>query len=260
MAALAQQQSIPWHARSDGNHWPLAERLRASLDGTALFDARIARVDDLNGLPGRAAGGKPVQRFKLRELARIASEASTPFVWSDVDVQPLGSLQRLHDAITDALRTDDDLYVQREFADCGCNVGFLIVRPSPRLDAFLENWLRDLEASNTLDQKILNRYLLDDAVSVKVRRLPTTFWASSSAPPLLHELVLHHANFVIDNERRPSSDPAPKLAQLDAVRRCFDEKDAAAFGTLAGSIAGDASLAKYRERHFPDPEAWAALP
>ena len=60
--------ALEWHARSDGNHWPLAERLRASLDGTTLFDARIARVDDLNGLPGRAAGGKPVQRFKLREL------------------------------------------------------------------------------------------------------------------------------------------------------------------------------------------------
>ena len=163
--------ALEWHARSDGNHWPLAERLRANLDGTALFDARIARVDDLNGLPGRAAGGKPVQRFKLRELMRVASEASRPFVWSDVDVQPLGSLQRLHDAINEALRTDDDLYVQREFADCGCNVGFFIVRPSPRLDAFLENWLRDLEASNTLDQKILNRYLLANEASIRVLSL-----------------------------------------------------------------------------------------
>ena len=252
--------ALEWHARSDGNHWPLAERLRASLGGTPLFDARIARVDDLNGLPGRAAGGKPVQRFKLRELMRIAAEASRPFVWSDVDVQPLGSLQRLHGAITDALRTDDDLYVQREFEDCGCNVGFLIVRPSPRLDAFLETWLHDLESTNTLDQKLLNRYLLDGAASITVRRLPSIFWASSAAAPLLHELVLHHANFVIDTQRRPSSDPAPKLAQLDAVRRCFNEKDAAAFGTLAGLIAGDASLAKYRERHFPDPEAWEALP
>ena len=164
--------ALEWHARSDGNHWPLAERLRASL-ASELFDARVARVDDLNGLPGRAAGGKPVQRFKLRELIRIAAEASTPFVWSDVDVQPLGSLQRLHDAITDALRTDDDLYVQREFADCGCNVGFLIVRPSPQLNTFLENWLRDLEATNTLDQKLLNRYLLDGAASITVRRLPS---------------------------------------------------------------------------------------
>ena len=258
MAAL--EQPIPWHASSDGNHWPLAERLKKSLDGTTLFDARIARVDDLNGWPGRAAGGKPVQRFKLRELIRIAAEAPKPFVWSDVDVQPLGSLQRLHGAITDALRTDDDLYVQREFADCGCNVGFLIVRPSPRLDAFLENWLRDLEATNTLDQKILNRYLLSNEASICVRRLPTTFWASSAAPPLLHELVLHHANFVIDTERRPSSDPSPKLAQLDAVRRCFDEDDVDAFDALASSIAADASLAKYRERHFPDAEAWAALP
>ena len=38
--------ALEWHARSDGNHWPLAERLRASLDGSTLFDARIARVDD----------------------------------------------------------------------------------------------------------------------------------------------------------------------------------------------------------------------
>ena len=252
--------ALEWHARSDGNHWPLAERLRASLDGTTLFDARIARVDDLNGLPGRAAGGKPVQRFKLRELMRIAAEASTPFVWSDVDVQPLGSLQRLHDAITDALRTDDDLYVQREFEDCGCNVGFLIVRPSPQLNTFLEKWLRDLEETNTLDQKILNRYLLANEASISVRRLPTTFWASSARPPPLSELVLHHANFVVDVERRPSSDPSPKLAQLDSVKRCFDEDDGAAFGTLASSIEADASLKKYRERHFPDPGAWAALP
>ena len=252
--------ALEWHARSDGNHWPLAERLRASLGGTPLFDARIARVDDLNGLPGRAAGGKPVQRFKLRELMRIASEASTPFVWSDVDVQPLGSLQRLHGAITDALRTDDDLYVQREFEDCGCNVGFLIVRPSPQLNTFLENWLRDFEETNTLDQKILNRYLLANEASISVRRLPTTFWASSAAPPSLSELVLHHANFVIDTERRPSSDPSPKLAQLDSVKRCFDEDDGDAFDTLSMTIAGDPSLAKYRERHFPDPEAWAALP
>ena len=150
--------------------------------------------------------------------------------------------------------------MQREFEDCGCNVGFLIVRPSPQLNTFLETWLRDLEETNALDQKILNRYLLENKASIRVRRLPTTFWASSAAAPLLHELVLHHANFVIDTQRRPSSDPSPKIAQLDAVRRCFDEKDAAAFGTLAGSIAGDASLAKYRERHFPDPEAWAALP
>jgi len=252
--------ALEWHARSDGNHWPLAERLRASLDGTTLFDARIARVDDLNGLPGRAAGGKPVQRFKLRELRRIASEASTPFVWSDVDVQPLGSLQRLHDAITDALRTDDDLYVQREFEDCGCNVGFLIVRPSPQLNTFLETWLRDLENTNTLDQKILNRYLLTNEASISVRRLPTTFWASSSAPPPLSQMLLHHANFVIDTERRPSSDPSPKLAQLDVVKRCFDEDDGDAFDTLASSIEADASLKKYRERHFPDPGAWAALP
>ena len=250
--------ALEWHARSDGNHWPLAERLRASL-ASELFDARIARVDDLNGLPGRAAGGTPVQRFKLRELMRIASEASTPFVWSDVDVQPLGSLQRLHDAITDALRTDDDLYVQREFEDCGCNVGFLIVRPSPQLNTFLEKWLRDLDETNTLDQKILNRYLLTNEASISVRRLPTTFWASSARPPPLSEMLLHHANFVIDTERRPSSDPSPKLAQLDAVRRCFDEDDSSKFDTLVESIKADASLAKYRARHFPDPGAWTAL-
>ena len=30
--------ALQWHASSDGNHWPLAERLRASLDGSTLFD------------------------------------------------------------------------------------------------------------------------------------------------------------------------------------------------------------------------------
>ena len=51
-----------------------------------------------------------------------------------------------------------------------------------------------------------------------------------------------------------------QLAQLDVVKRCFDEDDGGAFGTLASSIEADASLKKYRERHFPDPGAWAALP
>ena len=119
--------------------------------------------------------------------------------------------------------------------------------------------MRDLEATNTLDQKLLNRYLLANEASISVRRLPTTFWASSARPPPLSELVLHHANFVIDTERRPSSDPSPKLAQLDVVKRCFDEDDGDAFGTLVSSIEAGASLTKYRERHFPDPEAWAAL-
>jgi hypothetical protein len=136
------------------------------------------------------------------------------------------------------------------------------VRPSPRLDAFLETWLGDLEATNALDQKLLNRYLLDGEASIRVRRLPAVFWASSASPPPLTELVLHHANFVVDTERRPSSDPAPKLAQLDLVERCFREDDAGAWAALAASIDADPSLAKYRERHFPAAQAggWAALP
>ena len=261
MAQLT-EEPIAWHARSDGNHWPLAERLRASLDDPALFDARVERVNDLQGLPGRAAGGTPVQRFKLQTLAKIAADATAPFVWSDVDVQPLGSLKKLRAAIDAALGTDADLLVQREFADCGCNVGFLLVRPSRRLDAFLETWLGDLEATNTLDQNLLNRYLLNGEALIRVRRLPEVFWASSASPPPLTELVLHHANFVVDTERRPSSDPTPKLAQLDLVERCFREDDAGAWAALAASIAADPSLAKYRERHFPAAQAgaWAALP
>ena len=61
---------------------------------------------------------------------------------------------------------------------------------------------------------------------------------------------------LLDEQRR--RDERRKKKEADEKRK-LDEKDAAAFGTLAGSIAGDASLAKYRERHFPDPEAWAAL-
>ena len=114
--------------------------------------------------------------------------------------------------------------------------------------------------SNALDQKILNRYLLENKASISVRRLPTTFWASSAKPPPLSQMLLHHANFVIDTERRPSSDPSPKRAQLDVVKRCFDEDDGDALDTLVSSIEADASLKKYRERHFPDPGAWAALP
>ena len=260
---------IPWFCCSDGNHWPLAERLVAQLGGEASpFAPSCRRVEDLGGLPGRAAGGLPVQDFKLRELERLCGAARCPFfVWSDVDVQPLGPLDALRAAAAAAVR-DADLACQREFADAGLNVGFLVVRLSPRLAAFLRAWREEMAATKRLDQKVLNQIVLRGGAPVRIARLDAAVWASSNAaPPPLGELLLHHANFTLDVERRPSSDPTPKLAQLDLVRGLRVRADAGDSDAVAewdawiSRIRSDASLDRYRARHFPaaDRDAWARL-
>ena len=274
MAALDEAAGrMAWFCCSDGNHWPLAERLVAQLDAEASpFAVSCRRVDDLGGLPGRAAGGLPVQDFKLGELERICGEADDgrAVVWSDVDVQVLGPLPDLRRAIDSAVasRRGADLFCQREFRDAGLNVGFLVLVPSPRLRGFLRRWRDEMRQTRRLDQKVLNHVLLRGGDGVTIARLSGAFWASSNAaPPPLRSLVLHHANFTLDEARRPSSDPTPKVAQLDLVRGLrarADDGDAAAeadWGAWVGRIRADASLARYRERHFPaaDQPAWAAL-
>ena len=114
--------------------------------------------------------------------------------------------------------------------------------------------------SGALDQKILNRVFLRRAADVRVARLPGAFWASSNgAPPPLEALVLHHANFVLDADRRPSTDPSPKLEQLDAVARLRAAGDEGGWAALLGRVRGDASLGRYRARHFDrDRALWEA--
>ena len=178
-------------------------------------------------------------------------------------MQALGPVSALRARIDAELAAHGaaDLLAQRECADAGVNVGFLVARPSPRLAAFARRWRAEVLATGALDQKILDRIALAGDDPVAVRRLPAAFWASSHvAPPDLEALVLHHANFVLDEARRPATDPAPKLAQLDLVRACRERGDRAAFAAFVGAVRGDASLARYRARHFPPAavDAWAA--
>lgn len=265
--SAAVRAPLRWYCCSDGNHAVLADRLAASLAGAeSHFAFECARVGDLEGLPGRAAGGPPVMDFKLGELARLNACSAAPFVWSDVDVQLLASPASARASLDAALdaHPSADLIVQREFDDAGCNVGFLVARPSPRLGAFLADWRDEARRTKRLDQKVLNARLLRGDCPIAVARFPSAVWASSNvlgAPPALDALVLHHANFVASTDRRPSSDPGPKLAQLDAVRALRGSGDAEGFAALVDTLRRDASLAAYRGRHFPDADvaAWAPL-
>jgi hypothetical protein len=85
-----------------------------------------------------------------------------PFLWTDVDVQVVGPCSGLRALVDAALaeHPDADLFCQREFEDAGCNVGVLVVRPSPRLVAFLAAWRAEVKATGRLDQKILNATLV----------------------------------------------------------------------------------------------------
>ena len=143
---------------------------------------------------------------------------------------------------------------------------------SDRLGAFLSAWRVEVTRTKRLDQKVLNQVVLRGDDAVAVWRLPSAFWASSNAsPPPLRDLVLHHAHFTLDVDRRPSSDPTPKLDQLDLVRRLRLRADAsdsessvyeALWTSLVANIKLDASLARYRKRHFKadDQPTWDALP
>ena len=84
---------------------PLAPRgtLKTSLDGTALFDARIARVGDLN-LPARGGGSVQLQ---VREL--IASHQKHQTLRLERRRRPAPRVAaKAPRAITGALRTDAD--------------------------------------------------------------------------------------------------------------------------------------------------------
>ncbi|KAH8051232.1 hypothetical protein JL722_10932 [Aureococcus anophagefferens] len=207
---------IPWFCCSDGNHWPLAERLVAQLGGEASpFAPSCRRVEDLGGLPAAPRAACPCRTSSsasssasaARRGARSSSGATSACSRS-------GSALR---AAAAAAVRDADLACQREFADAGLNVGFLVVRPSPRSRRFCA-WREEMAATKRLDQKVLNQIVLRGGAPVRIARLDAAVWASSNAaPPPLGELLLHHANFTLDVERRPSSDPAPKLAQLLCV-------------------------------------------
>jgi len=225
------------------------------------FDVRVFRADDLGGLAGRAAGGLPVQQFKVTCILRAIDEGpeGTRFVWSDVDVQPLGSTARLRAHVEAGSAT---VRAQREFDDCGLNVGFLVVERSPEARALFADLGRRMTETKALDQKILNAMVLDGRPGVE--RFSTLVWASSNAAarPPLADLVLHHANFIPDDgRRRDSRDPTPKLRQLDDVAAWHDAGDDAKWTALLDDIVGDPSLAIYRDRSFPAAlrDRWADL-
>ena len=151
---------LPWYFCSDHNHLPLAQQLLDELEsGDSPFEPRFIRADNLGGLPGRAAGGLPVQDFKLRcilETCLAQVEPGEYFVWSDVDVQPTAPLQAVRDALESLARADAgiDVHVQREFEDFGCNVGFMLVRSGAAARRLFERVGEEMRRSKRLDQKV----------------------------------------------------------------------------------------------------------
>ncbi|KAK7242337.1 hypothetical protein SO694_00012039 [Aureococcus anophagefferens] len=151
---------IPWFCCSDGNHWPLAERLVAQLGGEASpFAPSCRRVEDLGGLPGRAAGGLPVQDFKLRELERLCGAARCPFfAWSDASAcSRSGRSTRARGAAAAAA-------VAAARGVCASG-------------------REEMAATKRLDQKVLNQIVLRGGAPVRIARLDAAVWASSNAAP-----------------------------------------------------------------------------
>lgn len=229
-----------------------------SVDGERIFEPRVFRVDDLCGQPGRAAGGLVVQQFKIECILRALDEGpeDSYFVWSDADVQPVSSLEDIRSSIELQIRaTGMNVYVQREFEDCGVNVGFLVLRRTPATKALFRQLSTRMTQARALDQKVLNAMLLSGEAS-GVARLPSIFWASSNAAPQtrLCNLVLHHANYIHGTDRGDSRDPKPKLDQLNAVAAFRRDGDEVSWSGLLTRIG-----ASHPPRHGPY-QASAQLP
>eukprot|EP00811_Abedinium_folium_P002565 NODE_12356_length_1229_cov_5.227768.p1 GENE.NODE_12356_length_1229_cov_5.227768~~NODE_12356_length_1229_cov_5.227768.p1 ORF type:complete len:268 (-),score=63.52 NODE_12356_length_1229_cov_5.227768:204-1007(-) len=262
---------------------------------------------------GRAAGGYPVQDFKLGCILRALDEVpqGSLLVWTDVDVQSLVTAPALRRAIEAAMSAAETPEVvpadagsgvagdssaatpfpahvlfQREFADCGVNVGFMVLRAAPPTCALVRKGRELMAKTRALDQKVFNRMLVDGTAfrecGARCARLPLAFWSSSSCfgaakpRPPLRDLCLHHANFVSERGAGGATDPAPKLAQLSLVAGLHRNFHVAAatgdsstakeaeerWAQLCDSIADDVSIARYRERHFPisDADSWLRVP
>mmetsp|Transcript_13007 Transcript_13007/g.17419 ORF Transcript_13007/g.17419 Transcript_13007/m.17419 type:complete len:301 (+) Transcript_13007:82-984(+) len=284
-----------WWCCADDNHEILGRRLEERVGSEFTFSCK--RFVDFEAISRRAAGGYPVQYKKVECIINILATKLTQsfienkkeewFIWSDVDVQPLGSLKDLRSVLEAQIENNSDsidLFTQREFDDCGINLGFLLIRFRPTaLDLFL-SFAHDMtQCKGMLDQKLFNQILLNNKFESqqKVRRLPSIIWASSNAQsrPLLQNLVLHHANFIPSSEwASDSKDPQPKLNQLDFIASisstkrhhstshnydCKQDSDQEkAFFTFLNEICQDPTLSAYRDRHFPfdiRSQQWPAL-
>ena len=125
-----------------------------------------------------------------------------------------------------------DVWAQKEFASCGINVGFMLLRSSPSTKKLVEAVREETLAKNAMEQGVLNNLVLaGETCGARVRRLPSSFWASSNTTgaPALSSLLLHHANFIHGSQRGVSTDPAPKLAQLRRVQDLRERQDEAAW-------------------------------
>jgi len=277
---------MPWYFCSDRNHRILGKRLSVALAvADSPFEPRHIMVDDMRAVPARAAGGVPVMDFKLHCLLHTClqtpqkdQQQNAPqttggsfasnslsegghFIWSDVDVQPTAPLRHLHAVLMNLVPEGNndprvDIWTQREFEDAGTNVGFMMLRESAATRRLLLAVRAEMARSRGLDQNVLNKMLLaGDTHGAVVRRLPATVWASSNAEnaPPLDKLLLHHANFIV---RPPgwnlcaSTDPQPKLEQLERVSDLLGRQDSAGWHRMIAEITEDRGLASYKARHF----------
>eukprot|EP00808_Paulinella_micropora_P020278 g73252.t1 len=228
---------------------------------------------------------------KLKSPPVPGQSAGSPlaqyFVFSDVDIQCLGCPRRLYGALGTAINTFaggtslPDVLFQREFETAGVNVGFILIRAAPAVRQLFQAVHEEVCRHHRMDQKVMNRVLLKSgAQHLRAGRLPSTFWASSNCGnvagqqppqplqparaqpslPQLADLVLHHANFIKSSELTVSSDPQPKLRQLQLVRTMHDLQRSdkgqkvlqeEAWRSFCQSLAADPTLHRYAEQHFP---------
>ncbi|CAJ1400981.1 unnamed protein product [Effrenium voratum] len=231
-------------------------------------------LDDLKG-NNRAGGGMPTYLYKSAKIRKALDEVEDGevFLFTDVDVQ---YFQPVKGIVEERMASGVDMIFQKEFEDIGVNIGWMALRNTGPCRAFWDHVYGEISRTQALDQRVVNNSLYSGhAASLGLRwdRWPSSIWASSlafSGP--LPELVVHHANFLV--EKAPSANPAPKLSQLRQLRDLQAAKKAKAPEAAAAGSDGDweafmaaarscQAMLDYRSRHFgsrrPGPE-WSLLP
>jgi hypothetical protein len=252
----------------DKNFKPLRDRVVESLE--EIDDGFVTEeffLEDLGVMPNRAGGGLPTYLLKAAKIKESLDKVDDGevYLFTDVDIQFLKPCRHLFLETMNA-EPKADVAFQREFNDIGVNIGVIAIRKTEATMKFWAEVLREIEATQQLDQRVVNNLLYSERATkefgVTWRRLPELIWASSmafSGPPP-EGFVLHHANFT--SEKAASSDPSIKLNQMAEFKKFSQGANLETLDAFVKDVQEHPTMLNYRERHFgamrPGPE-WTLL-